>query len=397
MRKLKDSPSNLLKLLPKKGFIRGDAPAQIPNWKLIDSPNRPDCVEKEENVQIYKTKDKIAYVRTPEECFDNLPGFSFKPHYALIDGLRMHYINEGPESGDTILMLHGQPTWSYLYRKMIPILVKSGYHVIAPDHIGMGRSDKPIDLSFHTYELHIARMKNFIENLKLNDITLFCQDWGGLMGLRIVGDLSESFSRVIAANTRLPIIPKEMNPFRIPNPIEIDCSLATLNFKDFVNRSTEPENTRQKKNSELTYLKFFQQWILYALTHPYLKASQVLQYLTLIDLSSEELAAYDAPFPSLIYKAAIRTFPSMIAAVELNNIQAWKSLGMFDKPFLFLAGEHDNNLGSIENQKMLTLHIPGAKGQPHQRYLNAGHFIQEDIGIELANKIITFIEANPIH
>lgn len=395
MGKSKDNTSKLVKLLPKDGFIEGDAPAQIPNWKLIDSPNRPDCIQNEDGIEIFRTKGNIAYVRTLEERFENLKDFSFEPHYALIEGLRMHYIDEGPENGQVILMLHGQPTWSYLYRKMIPILAEAGFLVIAPDHIGMGRSDKPIDLSFHTYELHIARMKKFIASLKLKNITLFCQDWGGLMGLRIVGDQPESFARVIAANTRIPIIPKGMNPFRVPNPIEIDCSLAALEFKDFVNRYAKQVDAGPKKVSALTHLRFFQQFIIYTLTHPNLKPSQILQHLTLIDLSPEELDAYDAPFPSLIYKAAIRTFPSMIAAVEQNNVQAWKSLGTFDKPFLFLGGEHDRNLGSLEILNMLTKHIPGAKGQPHQRYSNAGHFIQDDIGIELASKVISFIEANP--
>jgi len=193
MAKLKDDATKLLKSLPKDGFIKGDSPAQIPNWKIIDSPNRPDCVESDEGIEISTTKDGIKFVRTPEERFENLKDFPFEPHYAFIEGLRMHYIDEGPVSGQLILMLHGQPTWSYLYRKMIPILSEAGFRVIAPDHIGMGRSDKPIDLSFHTYELHIARMKKLISGLKLRDITLFCQDWGGLMGLRIVGDQPESF------------------------------------------------------------------------------------------------------------------------------------------------------------------------------------------------------------
>jgi haloalkane dehalogenase len=392
MARLEDNASKLLKLLPKNGFIEGDSPAQIPNWKLIDSPNRPECVESEEGIKIFKTENDVPYIRTPEERFEKLRDFPFEPHYTLIDGLRMHYIDESPENEQIILMLHGQPTWSYLYRKMIPILAEAGFRIIAPDHIGMGRSDKPINLSFHTYELHIARMKKFIANLKLKNITLFCQDWGGLMGLRIVGDQPVSFARVIAANTRLPIIPKGLNPFRIPNPIEIDCSIKSLAFKDFVNNHFK----LIKKYSALTHLKFFQQFIIYTLTHPNLKPSQILQHLTLIDLSPEELAAYDAPFPSLIYKAAIRTFPSMIAAVELNNVPAWKSLGTFDKPFLFLGGEHDRNMGSLEMLNMLTKHIPGAKGQPHQRYPNAGHFIQDDIGVELATKVVSFIEANPI-
>ncbi|MFX1445654.1 MAG: haloalkane dehalogenase [Promethearchaeota archaeon] len=397
MVKLNNDTSKLLKSFPKDGFIEGESPAQIPNWKLIDFPNRPNCVESEEGIQIFTTKDGIKYIRTPEERFEGLKDFPFKPHYAFIDGLQMHYIDEGEENGQIILMLHGQPSWSYLYRKMIPLLANAGFRVIAPDHIGMGRSDKPIALSFHTYESHIIRMKNFIESLKLNNITLFCQDWGGLMGLRIVGENPEIFARVIAANTRLPIIPKGMNPFRIPNPIKIDCSLESTNFKDFVIRYAKSNEVRPRKVSALAHLKFFQQFILYTLTHPDLKPSQILQYLTLIELSPEELAAYDAPFPSLTYKAAIRTFPSMIAAVEENNVMTWKRLGSFNKPFLFLGGEYDRNMGSLEMLNMFKNHIPGAKRQPHQRYPNAGHFIQEDIGAELTNKVLSFIEANPLN
>lgn len=392
MRYMKEKDSKQPELIPKEKFINGDSPAKISNWRLIDSPNRPDCVESEK-VEIYTTKDNVKFVRTPEERFENLYNFPYEPHYALIDGLRMHYVDEGSKSGGVILLLHGQPTWSYLYRKMIPILAEAGYRVIAADHIGMGRSDKPIDLSFHTYEQHIMRLKKFIATLKLKNITLFCQDWGGLMGLRVVGDQPESFARVIAANTQLPILPKGINPFLIPNPIKIDCSLKEIEFKHLAEYYLNPDRSRQTQSR---YLKFFQRWIVFCLTHPNLKASQVLQAATLNNLSVEELASYEAPYPSLIYKAAIRTFPSMIAAVDQNNIEAWKNLGKFDKPFLFLGGEGDTNMGSLENQKNFTNHIPGTKGQPHQRYTNAGHFIQDDIGPELAKKIISFIKANPM-
>ena len=305
----------------------------------------------------------------------------------------MYYVDEGSKSGEVVLLLHGQPTWSYLYRKMIPILAEAKYRVIAADHIGMGRSDKPIDLSFHTYEKHIMRLKKFISALNLKNITLFCQDWGGLMGLRVAGDQPESFARVIAANTQLPILPKGINPFLIPNPIKIDCSFKDIEFKDLAENYLNPDRSKQ---SIAKYLGFFQRWIVWCLTKPNFKPGEMVQVATVNHLSDGEITGYNAPYPSLIYKAAIRTFPSMIAAVDQNNIEAWKNLGEFDKPFLFLGGEGDTNMGSLANQKNFTNHIPGTKGQAHQRYANASHFIQDDIGVELAKKVISFIKANPM-
>lgn len=361
----------------------GDSPAGKLDWKLMDSPDWPDCVPKDKDAVIQETEAGIRFVRTPEERFKNLPGHPFDPHYALIDGLRMHYLDEGSRGGEVVLMLHGQPTWSYLYRKMIPPLAAAGYRTIAADHIGMGRSDKPIDLSFHTYELHVQRLKKFIAALGLKGITLFCQDWGGLMGLRAVGDLPDLFARVVAANTTLPVIPKGMNPFRVPNPAKIDCAQG-----DF-------ETPREHALARPTFIPNFQKWILYALIAPNFTPSQVVNAMAVNKLTPEVAAAYDAPYPSMVYKAAVRTFPSMIAAVEDQNAAAWKALGSFKKPFLFLAGKRDENQGSEANQKRLTGHIPGAKGQPHERF-DAGHFIQEDIGETLAAKMIRFLGDNPL-
>ncbi len=384
--------SKKTELIPKEKYINGDSPAKIPNWRLIDSPDRPDCVESEEGIEIYTTKNDVKYVRTPEERFENLRDFPYEPQYALVEDLRMHYIDEGSKSGEVILLLHGQPTWSYLYRKMIPILAEAGYRVIAADNMGLGRSDKPIDIGFHTYEHHVAILKEFLAKLNLKNITLFCRDWGGVIGLRIVGDQPESFARVIAANTRLLIVPKGMNPFLIPNPVKLDCSLKEVDFERFVSELT----SQMKRYSQTRYMKFFQRWIIFCLIHPNLKASQILQVATVNNLSDDELGAYDAPYPSLIYKAAPRTLPSMVAAIEQNNVEAWDKLGEFEKPFLFLGGEEDLSLGSLETQKTFTDHISGAKGQAHQRFPNAGHFIQDDIGVELAKKVISFIKANPM-
>ncbi len=383
-------------LIPKERYINGESPAKIPNWRVIDSPDRPDCVESEEGIEIYTTKNNIKYVRTPEERFENLKDFPYEPHYALVEDLRMHYIDEGSESGEVILMLHGQPSWAYLYRKMIPILAEANFRVIAADHIGMGRSDKPIDIGFHTYEHHVAIIKKFITALKLENITFFGQDWGGIMGLRVVGDQPESFARVIAANARTFIFPS--NPLLVQNPVEIDCSLKEVDFGQFVLEQMQnmSQMGQMNENSIDPFMIFFQRWIIFALTHPNFEASKMLQFLTRKKLSIEELAGYDAPFPSLIYKAAPRTLPSMMAAIEQNDVEAWKNLSKFDKPFLYLGGKGDQEFGSLEVQKGFTDHIPGTKGQAHQRYAKANHFIQDDIGVELAKKVISFMKSNPM-
>ncbi len=357
--------------------LAGKSPARDPNWTLVDSTDRPACVADDRDAPILTAESGVRFVRTPDERFANLPGFPFEPHYAQVEGLRMHYVDEGPRDGPVILMLHGQPSWSYLYRKMIPPLAQAGFRAIAVDHIGMGRSDKPVALSFHTFEKHVQRLNAFIAAVGLNDITLFCQDWGGLMGLRVAGDQPERFARIIAANTTLPVIPRGLNPFRVPNPVEINCGLG-----DF----TLPGNY-----SPATWAASFQKWILYALTAPDFTPSQVVNSQTVSQPSRQELAAYDAPYPSLVYKAAVRAFPSMIAAVERQNVPAWKALGRFERPFLFFGGEHDFNMGSRANQKRLTEHIPGAAGQPHERF-EAGHFIQEDIGEILADRIIRWVK-----
>ncbi len=358
------------------------APAATPEWKLIDSPVRPSCVPEDGPVEVLTTEVGVRFVRTPEERFAKLPGYAFAPHYAMVEGLRMHYVDEGPANGEVVLLLHGQPTWSYLYRNMVPVLAAAGYRAIAVDHLGMGRSDKPVDLDFHTFEKHVQRLKIFIEQLSLKDITLFCQDWGSLIGLRVAGDMPDLFARIVVANGTLPIIPKGMNPFRVPNPVEIDCSLG-----DFA-RIIEQESG--------TWQSFFQRWIVYALTAPNFIPSQVVEFMATHPLTAEEKAAYNAPFPSIIYKAAIRTFPSMVAAIEDQNVPAWQALGEYKKPFLFFGGEKDQNMGKMENQLRMTGHVPGALGQAHERFDDAGHFIQEDIGPVLAARVVAFMKANPL-
>jgi pimeloyl-ACP methyl ester carboxylesterase len=262
------------------------------------------------------------------------------------------------------------------------------------DHIGMGRSDKPIDIGIHTFEQQVAWQKQFIDSLGLHDITLFCQDWGSLIGLRVAGDLPELFARLVVANGTLPVLAKGSNPFRVPNPVVIDPSLGS--FSDLLPKRSGRFGTRiRQKMAQLVWARFFQKWIIYALTTPNFTPSQVVEYAAHSTLSPAELAVYNAPFPSFIYKAAVRAFPSMIAAIEENNKQAWENLGHFTKPFLFLGGELDHNMGRRENQHLITNHIPGAKGQEHERYPNAAHFIQEDEGEALGHKVVSFMKKNP--
>lgn len=345
----------------------------------VDVEAAAECSRPEDEVVIRTTSKNVDFVRTPDSCFAALDGYEFSPNYVSIDGLRMHYIDEGPRNGELVLMLHGQPSWSYLYRKMVPVLVEAGYRVIALDHIGMGRSDKPIDPQIHRFEQHVLWFKSFIDELGLREITLFVQDWGSIIGLRTAGDMPDLFSRIVLSNGDLPVIPVGLNPFTVPT-FEIDDSMNIDAFEFFTSRSSDR-------------VVGFQQWIDYAASTPELRASEVVEAGTVSTLSSAETAGYEAPFPSLVFKAAIRAFPSMVAGIEDQNAPAWEALGAYTKPFLTLAGSFDPNLGSEETQNKWVAHVPGAAGQNHRR-LQAGHFIQEDLGAELAGYVVDFVEGN---
>ena len=339
-----------------------------------------DCNLPAQDIVVNSTESGIEFVRTPDACFESLDGYDFAPSYITVDGLRMHYVDAGPSDGEIILMLHGQPSWSYLYRKMIPVLTDAGYRVIAADHIGMGRSDKPVDPRVHTYDQQVLWNKGFIDALGLTEITLFVQDWGSLIGLRIAGENPELFARIVLANGDLPAIPAGLNPFTIPI-FAIDDML--------------PEAEEFFRNRSPDRVEGFQQWIDYAAGAPYLFAADVVQVGTVTELSESERAAYNAPYPDEIYRAAIRAFPSMVAGIQGQTLPALAALGEFDRPFLALAGEFDPNLGSEATQNAWIERVPGARGQDHRRY-EAGHFIQEDVGAEMAAQVVDFMRANPI-
>ncbi len=299
-------------------------------------------------------------LRTPDECFANLPGYDFSPNYLQIDDddggeLRVHYVDEGNASADPVLMLHGEPSWSYLYRKMIPILVEAGHRAIAPDLPGFGRSDKPVERSDYTYQRHVNWMQSVIDSLDLNNITLVCQDWGGLIGLRLVAENPERFARVVAANTFLPTG-------------DAEPSEAFLNWRKF--------------SQEV----------------PEFPTGMIINGATTTELSPEIIAAYDAPFPDESYKAGARQFPTLVPAspddpASDSNRAAWEVLKDWDKPFLTAFSDSDPvTAGGDDAFKAM---IPGCNGQAHTTIENGGHFLQEDQGERLAEVVNAFIVANP--
>jgi haloalkane dehalogenase len=327
----------------------------------------------------------------PDDRFDGLDGFPFAPHYVDVDSgdggrLRIHYVDEGPSDGELILCLHGQPTWSYLYRLMIPRLAAAGYRVIAPDLVGFGRSDKPAATDEYTYARHVAWMSDWLRALDLNEITLVCQDWGGLIGLRLVAAFPERFARVVAANTGLPDadgLPPEMGaPMR-----------ALYDTVPVVTVQELPERFRAPGTAP----GFFY-WIRFAAEQPAFRVSELMQVTAIRPLSDAQRDAYDAPFPDDSFMAGARKFPSLVPIFpddpELPAQRtAWDALRRFDKPFLTAFGDSDPVTAGADAR--LRREIPGARNQPHTTIRQAGHFLQEDQPEAFADVIIDFVQQNP--
>ena len=298
----------------------------------------------------------MKVLRTPDERFKNLKDFPFEPKYAEIpDGeggrLRIHYVDEGPGNGNPILMMHGEPSWSFLYRKMIPIFLEAGYRAVAPDLIGFGRSDKPALGSDYTYNRHVEWMTAWLDQVDLNGVTLVCQDWGGLIGLRLLTARPERFARVVTANTGLP-------------------------------------------TGDFPLSEAFLQWRKFSIEVPEFNVGAVMNTGALSDLPEETLAAYNAPFPDETYKQGARIFPSLVPispddpAAQANR-QAWEVLSRFEKPFLTAFSDGDPITRGGE--RIFQKRVPGAKGQPHTVIEGGGHFLQEDRGEEFARVVIDFM------
>jgi haloalkane dehalogenase len=298
----------------------------------------------------------MEVVRTPDERFAGLPGFPFRPQYVDVpsgDGgtLRVHYLDEGPRDADPVLLIHGEPSWCYLYRKMIPILVEGGHRAVVPDLVGFGGSDKPARREDYTYQRHVDWMRALIEGLGLRNITLVGHDWGGLIGLRLAAEREDRFVRIVAANTFLP--------------------------------------TGDQAPGEA-----FLGWQRFSQETPEFQVGQIVRGGCVTELSPEVVAAYDAPFPDDSYKAGARQFPMLVPtspddpAAEANR-KAWEVLRRWQKPFLTAFSDSDPITRRAD--RVFQAMVPGTKGQLHTTIEGAGHFLQEDKGEELARVIVDFI------
>ncbi|MDO8390943.1 MAG: haloalkane dehalogenase [Actinomycetota bacterium] len=304
----------------------------------------------------------MQILRTPDDRFADLPGYAFAPHYADITAipgdpasgtLRVHYLDEGPADAAPILLLHGEPSWSYLYRHMIPILTAAGHRVVVPDLVGFGRSDKPTAQDDYTYARHVAWMSELVfDLLDLRDATFFGQDWGGLVGLRLVAAQPDRFARVVVGNTGLP------------------------------------DGNGKASEAFLAWQKFSREADVFPI-------GGIINGGSATDLSPEVIAAYDAPFPDDSFKAGARIFPSLVPnlpdqAEVPENRAAWAVLEQFTRPWLCAFSDKDPITKGGESPFMRR--IPGAQGQPHTTIVGGGHFLQEDKGPELAEVILTFVD-----
>jgi haloalkane dehalogenase len=383
-------------------------------WKLISllilimglvltgcsgAPEDASCVAGVE-IETMTTEAGIEYVRTPDACFENLPDWPYEPQYVEIDGLRQAYVDVGSgESGETILLLHGQPSWSYLYRHMIPVLADAGHRVIAMDLVGMGRSDKPVDPDYYTYLGHVERLETFIQELELEqgNLTIFVQDWGSLIGLQVVGTNPDWFDRLVVGKGFLPRFEEGTTPFPLPNNPRITRNLFHRAVLDLPAQQEPIDWEEDAPNlgveSELNY---FSLWIDYARNDERFRPEVFVEAHTYYDISDEEQAAYAAPFPTHITMGGVRAFPGLINQLPGVSDSGWAGLGEFDKPFLTIWGNNDGgNLGSPTVQQTLLDHIPGSVGWDHVRLEEASHFLQDDQGEEIARRVNEFIAASP--
>lgn len=300
-------------------------------------------------------------LRTPDERFENLPDFPFAPHYAEIPDteggtLRVHYLDEGPPDAAPVLLLHGEPSWSFLYRHMIGILVDAGHRVVVPDQVGFGRSDKPTRPDDYTYARHVTWMSSLVfDVLALDRITFFGQDWGGLVGLRLVTARPERFARVALANTGLP------------------------------------DGDHSPSEAFLAWQRFSQ-------TAPEFPVGQIIAGACETELAPEVVAAYDAPFPDDTYKAGARVWPSLVPTSPDDpeaaaNKAAWEVLRRFEAPLLCCFSDRDPVTAG--GDKPFRTLVPGARDQPHTTIEGAGHFLQEDKGPELARLLVDWMAATP--
>ena len=296
----------------------------------------------------------MKVLRTPDDRFDGLPGFPFEPRYVEIDdgdggSLRVHHLDEGPPDGRPVLLLHGEPSWAYLYRHMVPVLTAAGLRCVVPDLVGFGRSDKPAEQTDHTYERHVGWMSAAAFGaLDLRDAIFFGQDWGGLIGLRLVAAEPDRFAGVVVSNTGMP------TGDRAPN-------------------------------------EAFLAWQRFASTTEDFPVGAIISGGCTTKLDADVVAGYDAPFPDDSFKAGPRRMPSLVPTSPDDpshdaNVAAWDVLRSYDRPFVCAFSDSDPITKGGERQFLGT--VPGTDGQPHTTIAGGGHFVQEDRGEEVARVIV---------
>jgi len=314
--------------------------------------------------------------RTPEERFEDLADYPFQPHYLQVDDtegreLRIHYLDEGAPNGDVVLLLHGQPVWSYLYRYMIPPLVEAGFRVIAPDFVGFGRSDKPTKIEDYTYARHVAWMSDWFLQMDLAGVTVFLQDWGSLIGLRLVAAFPERFDGVVLANGGLPTgaIPEEFS------------DLLKQAYKDLPVVEAKDLDARFRDTDGIPGMLYWRKFCA--------EGSEILRPGNAVidsigkyrQFSDAELEAFNAPYPDETYAAGVRRFPSLVPlfpddAEAEENKAAWEVLKQFDKPFM--CAFSDDDPVTAGGDKPFLKHVPGCNGVKHRTISSAGHFLQHE-------------------
>ena len=339
---------------------------------------------------LYGEDVKEGVLRTPDERFENLKDYSFEPNYMMIDGLRIHYLDEGPRDADPIFLLHGEPAWSYLFRKMIPVLTALGHRVIVPDCVGFGKSDKFISKYDYSYKHHVDVMKELVQKLDLQNVTFFGQDWGGLVGLRVVAEIPDRFSHVIVSNTGMPAR-SGLSAWIFEKLVQLRVWwIGPISFEELMSKAQGALTTENPSSS--TGISMFSNWIAYSYYANDMNIAGIIENFGRINLSEAEAYAYEAPYPSGKYKAGAHVWPYLIPTQLTENEKLWQEVfEKWDKPFLVAFGENeritlpmkDVFLERIPDSTVITLG-------------GASHFVQEEVGPELALIISDFIQGKPV-
>lgn len=342
------------------------------------------------NQEILSDEVAPGVLRTPDDRFENLQDYPFEANYMEIDGLRIHYLDEGPKDADPIILFHGEPAWSYLFRKMIPVLTEAGYRVVVPDMVGFGKSDKFESKHDYSYKHHVDVMKELVEKLDLENTTHFGQDWGGLVGLRVVAEMPNRFAQVVVSNTGM-VAGEGIRAWFAQLIMKLSVWWnGPITFEELKTAARGALNSDNPSSGD--GISMFTKWIAHSYYSKDMDVVGIIETFGGLNLTEEERRAYEAPYPSGRYKAGAHVWPYLIPTQLKENEKYWKEVyEKWDKPFLVAFGGEeritirmkDDFVNRIPNPTVITLG-------------GAGHFVQEEVGPELAEIIISFIEGKEV-